>query len=97
MSAIMVARISIKNPEKFQQYMAKTQAVASQYGAELLFRAKSASALTGHELDHGLTVAVRFPSLEKINEWLNSEDYQPLIALREEAADMTMTSYEEMS
>ena len=38
MSALMIATITVKDPEKFQQYLAKTQEVAAPYGAELLFR-----------------------------------------------------------
>lgn len=94
MSALMIATITVKDQEKFQQYLAKTQKVAASYGAELLFRGKVDRSLTDHDKDHGLTVIVRFPSIEKINEWIDSEEYQPLIPLRDEGTDMKMTSYE---
>ena len=55
MSAIMIATITVKDPEKFQQYLARTQEVAAAYGAELLVRGKA---------DRPLTVANR---LEKLN------------------------------
>ena len=97
MSALMIATITIKNPEKFQHYLAKTQEVAAPYGAELLFRGKVDQTLTGEGTDHGLAVIVKFPSLEQINEWYRSDEYQPLIALRDEGADMKMTSYEVMA
>ncbi len=97
MSALMIATITVKDPEKFQQYLAKTQEVAAPYGAELLFRGKVDRTLTGEDKDHGLAVIVRFPSIEKINEWYGSDEYQPLIALRDEGSDMKMTSYEILS
>ena len=50
--------------------------------------------MTDHDKDHGLAVIVRFPSIEKINEWIDSEEYQPRIPLRDEGTDMKMTSYE---
>ena len=81
MSALMIATITIKDQEKFQQYLAKTQEVAAAYGAELLFRGIVDGSLTNHDKDHGLAVIVRFPSIEKINEWIDSEEYQPLIFL----------------
>ncbi len=97
MCALMIATITVKDPEKFQQYLTKTQEVAAPYGAELLFRGVVDKILTGEDKDHRLAVIVKFPSLEKINEWYGSDEYQPLIALRDEGTDMKMTSYEVLS
>ncbi len=97
MSALMIATITVKNPEKFQEYLTKTKEVAASYGAELLYRGKIDKTLTGEDTDHGLTVIVKFPSVEQIDEWYGSREYQPLIALREEGSDMKMTSYEVLS
>ena len=93
MSALMIARITVKDPEKFQEYFAKTQQVAAPYGAELLYRGKVDRALNGDD-DHGLAVIVKFPGIEELNEWYDSDAYQPLKALRDEGTDMQMTSYE---
>ncbi len=81
----MIATITVKDPEKFQQYLAKTQEVAAPYGAELLFRGygrqdsdrrkqRSRSSTSGY----------------------GSVEYQPLISLRDEGTEMKMTSYEVM-
>ena len=94
MSALMIARIIVKDPAKFQEYLAKTQAVAAPYGAELVLRGKVDKALTGGSADHELAVIVKFPSLAKLDEWYGSDAYQPLKALRDAGADMRMTSYE---
>jgi len=94
MSALMIANITVKNPEKFQLYLSKTQQVASLYGAELLCRGKVDRILTGETNDHQLTVIVKFPSIEIINEWFDSAEYQSLVSLRKEGTDMKMTSYE---
>ncbi len=96
MRALMIARITVKDPEKFQEYLARTQKVAVPYGAELLHRGRVARALTGEEKDHELAVLVKFPSLEKIDEWYGSDAYQPLKTLRDEGAEMQMISYEVM-
>jgi uncharacterized protein (DUF1330 family) len=97
MSALMIAKITVKDPEKFQEYISKTTKVAATYGAKLLYRGKVGRALTGEGKDHDLTIIVSFPSLEKINEWYESDAYRPLMALRKEGADMHMTSYEIMA
>ncbi len=97
MNALMIATITVKDPEKFQQYLAKTQEVAAPYGAELLFRGKVDKTLTGEDNDHSLAVIVKFPSLEILNQWYGSDEYQPLMSLRDEGAEMKMTSYAAMS
>jgi uncharacterized protein (DUF1330 family) len=97
MSALMIAKITVKDPKKFQEYLGKTREVAATYGAELLYRGKADRVLSGDSKTHDLAIIVSFPSLEKINEWYASDAYQPLIALREEGADMQMMSYEVMA
>lgn len=96
MSALMIAKVTVKNPAIFQEYLAKTKEVAAPYGAKLLFRGSYEKTLTGDKQDHGMTVIVQFPSLEKIHAWFESDAYQPLIPLREEGADIKMVSYEEI-
>ncbi|MBZ0215293.1 MAG: DUF1330 domain-containing protein, partial [Fimbriimonadaceae bacterium] len=44
-----------------------------------------------------LVVIVRFPSLEKLNAWYASDEYQALVPLREEAANIKMTGYQIIS
>ena len=90
----MNATVVVKDPEKFQQYLAKTQEVAKPYRAELLLRAKVDTTLTGGDNDHSLVVIVKFPSIEKIHEWYESDAYRLLIPLRDEGSQMKMTSYE---
>lgn len=93
MSALMIARITVKDPAKFQEYFAKTQHVAVPYGAEMLYRGKVDRALNGDN-DHALAVIVKFPNTAKLNEWYDSDAYRPLKRLRDEGTDMHMTSYE---
>lgn len=60
MSALMIANITVVDQEKFQQYLSRTQEVATPYGAELLCRGKLDKTLTGENNSHGLVVIVRF-------------------------------------
>lgn len=94
MSALMIARIIVKDPDKLQEYLTKTQAVAAPFGAELVHRGKVDRALTGESADHELAVIVKFPSLAKLDEWYGSDAYQPLKTIRDAGADMRITSYE---
>ena len=94
MSALMIATIAVKDAAKFQEYLSETQKVAAPYGAELLCRGKADRTLTGGEAGHALTVIVKFPDLQTIDDWYASDAYQALIPLRDQGTDMTMVSYE---
>ena len=97
MTALMIAQISAKDPGAFQQYMTKSQQVARAYGAEMVSRSKAGRRLAGDALDHQMILVVHFPSLEHLDAWHDSPEYQALIGLRQAGADMTMTSYEEVA
>ena len=43
---------------------------------------------------HADIVVIRFPNLVAADGWFKSEAYQALIPLREQAADVMLTSYE---
>ena len=93
MSAFMIATITVKDAAKFQEYLAKTQVVAARFGAELLARGTLDKVLTDHDGGHEVAVIVRFPSLEHIERWHESAEYQPLVPLRNEGAEMKIVSY----
>ncbi len=96
MPALVVARATLKDPEKFKEYAPKAVQSMQEFGGEPLFRAKADKNLTGGGDDHQITGIFKFPSLEKVDEWYGSEAYQSLRALRDEAADIKMISYEMM-
>ena len=94
MSALMIATFTVKDPDKFAEYAAKAKPTWSSLGAEALYRGRAQKVLTGGETDHEVVVVFRFPSLETIEEWYDSDAYEPLKTLRQEGADFRMTSYE---
>ena len=96
MSALTVARLTIKDPEKFKDYASKAPQTMEDFGAKFLFRGKADKNLTGGGGDHQVTVIYQFPSLETADQWYASKAYQSLIALRDEAADIQIFSYELM-
>lgn len=92
MTALMIARITTRDPAKLTEYMSKTKQVAAEFGAEMVGRGQAARTLNGAG-DHETVVIARFPSLERLEAWYDSEAYRPLKALRDVAADMHMTAY----
>ena len=92
--AYAIGHIKIKEPMKWEEYRSKVPETLLPYKAELVFRGKLFEALSGAH-DFTDTVVIRFPCLQDLNDWHNSTAYQQLVALRKQAADVTLLSFEE--
>lgn len=93
-NAFIIGHITVKDKKKWLEYRNKLPATLEPWGAELTFRGKLASIFSG---DHGHadTVVIRFPDLQALNNWHFSPQYQSLIPLRQEAAEVVLLAYEE--
>ncbi len=89
MSAFFIATVVIKDPEKMQEYAQKSMATIIDFGGEPVIRGKVIGILSG-DSKHQMTAVVKFPDVEAIDNWYQSADYQALIPLRDEAADVTI-------
>lgn len=96
MPALMISMINVKQPAKLQEYLPKVKQLGATFGAELVFSGPAAGTVAG-TLDHQMVVIARFPTVEDIDALFASAEYQPLIALRKEAAEMTIIKYQEKS
>lgn len=92
-NAYIVGHITVKDAEKWSVYRGKVPATLEPWGAELVFRGSLSSVLSGSH-EHSDTVVIRFPDLASIDDWHSSPEYQALIPVREEAADMDLIVYE---
>ncbi len=92
-NAYVIGQITVKNPELWAEYRDQVPATLSPWGGELVFRGKQVAALSG-ENPHPDIVVIRFPSVAAANSWFSSPAYQALIPLRQQAADVLLTSYE---
>ena len=93
-NAYLIGHITVKNKDKWDEYRSKVPATLEPWGAELIFRGKLCSVLSGSH-DHEDTVVIRFPDLKALNSWHSSSAYQSLIPVRQEAAKIELLSYEE--
>jgi uncharacterized protein (DUF1330 family) len=93
MSAYLIGHITIKNLDKWKTYVEGVQKSLLSFEAEVVFRGKRATVLTG-EHPHENTVVIKFPDQQTLQQWYNSEDYQKLIPNRDEAADVVIIGYE---
>jgi uncharacterized protein (DUF1330 family) len=91
--AYVVGQMTVKNPTKWAEYRGQVLATLTPWRGELVFRGNQVRALSG-ECPHEDIVVIRFASLTDANGWHNSAAYQALIPLRQEAADVVLTTYE---
>jgi len=91
--AYFVGQITVKNEDKWTAYRSQVPATLAPWHAELMFRGQQPH-LQANASAHRHIVVIRFPSLAQAEAWLSSPDYQALIPLREEAADVVGTIYE---
>lgn len=92
MAAFFVASVTIRDAEKFTEYAQKAAATFAAHGGEIVLRGKAEVALAG-ALSHGSVGIVKFPDMEALGRWFRSSEYQALIPMRDEAADMSITAY----
>ncbi len=92
MSAFFIATVTVKDAEKFQKYAAKSKATFDLFDAEILARGKHQGALAGNA-DHQAAAIVKFKDMDTLDKWYLSDEYQTLIPLRDQAADMTISKY----
>ena len=92
-NAYVIGHITVKDQERWAEYRSEVPATLKPWGAKLIFRGRLDSILSGNH-DHADTVVIRFPDLDAINSWYSSPEYQSLIPLRKEAAEVDLLSYE---
>lgn len=93
MAAYVIGHLTVKDPEKWDEYRSRVPATLAPWRAELVLRGKRVAVLSGHH-NHTDTVVIRFPDTESIVKWYNSAAYQELIPLRTQAAEMELICYE---
>ncbi len=91
--AYVIGHITVKDAEKWNEYRNQVTATLKPWAAELVFRGKLASILSG-EHTHADTVVIRFPNTKAIDGWYASPAYQALIPLRKKAAEIVLLAYE---
>jgi uncharacterized protein (DUF1330 family) len=91
--AYVVGQITVKNEALWAEYRSKVPGTLAPWNAELVFRGRQVRALSG-ECPHADIVVIRFTSLADADDWHNSVAYQALIPLRQDAADVVLTTYE---
>jgi uncharacterized protein (DUF1330 family) len=86
MSAFIVARVDVRDRERYAEYMLHTPRVIARHGGRFVARGGERVILEGE--DDGLRlVLIEFPSLDDAQAFYHSQDYQAAKLLREGAGD----------
>lgn len=96
MSAFLVFHGTVNSADKFGDYAKGVPPTLQPFDGEIFLRGKANKVLAG---DHRqkIVAMLKFPDLEKAHSWYESDAYQALIPTRDEAADITAISYEELT
>lgn len=92
--AYVVGHVAVKDLQKWDEYRHSVPATLVPVGAKLVCRGKLSAVLAGQHSQQN-TVIIEFSSLSAVNKWFESAEYQALIPLREQAADMNLLVFEE--
>jgi uncharacterized protein (DUF1330 family) len=87
--------VTIKDRDKFMEYVEGHKASMQQYGGKLLFRSNNMIVIEGN-WSPKLFVVHEWPSGEAFKNWDNSKEYAPWKKLRLEAMDMNMVLAKKM-
>lgn len=95
-TAYIIGNITVIDQDKWAEYRSKVPATLTAWEGELVFRGKQVQVLGGN-YQHIDCVVIRFPNMDALNNWFNSDEYQALIPIREQAAKMDLISYQSES
>jgi uncharacterized protein (DUF1330 family) len=81
----LIARIAVHDEERYKEYVAHTAAALEPFGGRFIVRGGTTECVEG-SWDFGRTVVIEFPSFDQARAWYESDEYQRLAAIRQEAS-----------
>ena len=94
MASYLVGQISVKNEQLWNEYVLGVKDSLISYEAKVMFRGKRSEVVAG-ENPRNLIVVIEFKNHAVSQSWFRSVKYQSLIELRDKAADVVITFYDE--
>jgi len=95
MPAYMLSQVTVTDKEKFKNYLAETRSVGIKYGGKPVVIGAQPKMLNGEADGHQMVFIIEFESMEKLDTWHNSDEYQALTPLRDEGSVQRMVAYEQ--
>jgi len=85
MPAYLIVNIEVKDPEKFKAYTDATPSILKKYSGKFLARGGEYIEVEGDWHPKRVTI-IEFDDFEKAKAFYHSEEYKPLIELRQSAS-----------
>ena len=85
MAAYVIAHVRVEEPELYEDYRSQVLATIEAHGGRFLVRGGKAELLEGTR-DPARVVVLEFPSYEAAKAWYESDEYRPLIEIRQSAS-----------
>ena len=89
MSAYVIADITVNDPEGYEEYKKLAPPAIAAYGGKYLARGGNSEKLEGN-WEPNRVVILKFESIEKAKEWIDSPEYSEARALRHKTASSDM-------
>lgn len=80
MNAYLIANYDIFDQEQYAAYLDAAVPTIASHGGEILVAGTDAKPVEGEP--RAATVVVRFPSMESLERWYDSAEYQRIVGLR---------------
>jgi uncharacterized protein (DUF1330 family) len=87
-----IARVDVRDPERYKDYVAAATPAFEKYGANFLARGGEHHRLEGQV--RARNVVIEFPSLQAAYDCYHSPEYQIAAAIRQQIADAEMVVVE---
>ena len=85
MTAYVIARVKVTDPEQYKRYAARTPDCVASFGGRFIARGGEPVTLEGPEFKDRMVI-IEFPSMEQAEAFYRSPEYTEIKALRTHAA-----------
>ena len=86
MAGYVIAQVNVKDPDAYAEYRQQVAPTVEAHGGRFLARGGAMEPFEG-DPPGARVVIIEFPSVEDAKAWYNSEQYRPLIKLRQKASE----------
>ena len=93
MAAYLLAQVEVHDMEQYRKYTARTPAVIEKYGGRFLVRGGEVVTLEG-DAPASRLVLIEFPSLQTVQDFYASDEYQEVLQLRLPASTASFLALE---
>ena len=81
MTAYLIVRVKVTDPEAYKEYTAQTPGVIASFGGEFVVRGGDVESIEGPAEDRRIVV-VKFESMDQLKTFYYSDAYQAILPIR---------------